>query len=123
MKPFCCVLAAISLASCAQMNHLKTATVSGVSKVGGGVAKLSEASKESFAKLMPGPRIPVVQVRADALRDQPTGQEQALAFERTRRKNGGFWGNLFNGPVNFEEPDLPAESAAMDGDLLPPKLE
>ena len=28
-----------------------------------------------------------------------------------------------NGPVNFEEPDLPAESAAMDGDLLPPKLE
>jgi hypothetical protein len=121
MKPFCCVLAAISLASCAQMSHLKTATVSGVSKVGGGVAKLSEASKESLANLMPGPRIPVVQVRADALRDQPTGQEQAMAFERSRRKS--FWGNIFSGPVNFEEPDLPADSGVMDGDLLPAKLE
>lgn len=121
MKPFCCVIAAISLASCAQMNHLKTATVSGVSKVGGGVAKLSTASKEGIAKLMPGPKIPVVQVRADALRQQPTGQEQALAFEKTRRK--GFWGSLFDGPVNFEEPDLPADSGVMDGDLLPTKLE
>jgi hypothetical protein len=121
MKSFCCVLAAISLASCAQMGHLKTATVSGVSKVGGGVAKLSEASKDSIAKLMPGPRIPVVQVRADALRQQPTGQEQAMAFEKTRRR--GFWGSLFDGPVNFEEPDLPADSGTMDGDLLPAKLE
>ena len=121
MKSFCCVLAAISLASCAQVNQIKTATVSGVSKVGGGVAKLSEASKDGIAKLMPGPRIPVVQVRAEALREQPTGQEQAVAFQRTRRK--GFWGSLFDGPVNFEEPDLPADSGIMDGDLLPAKLE
>jgi hypothetical protein len=121
MKPFCCVIAAISLASCAQVNQIKTATVSGVSKVGGGVAKLSEASKDGIAKLMPGPRIPVVQVRADALRQQPTGQEQAVAFERTRRRS--FWGNIFNGPVDFEEPDLPADSGVMDGDLLPAKLE
>ena len=121
MKPICCVLAAISLASCAQVNHLKTATVSGMSKVGGGVAKLSAASKDSIANLMPGPKIPVVQVRADALRPQPTGQEQALAFERSRRKS--FWGKIFNGPVNFEEPDLPADSGVMDGELLPAKLE
>ena len=121
MKSFCCVLAAISLASCAQVNQIKTATVSGVSKVGGGVAKLSEASKDGIAKLMPGPRIPVVQVRAEALRDLPTGQEQSVAFQRTRRM--GFWGSLFDGPVNFEEPDLPADSGIMDGDLLPAKLE
>lgn len=121
MKPFC-VLAAISLASCAQVNSIKTATVSGVSKMGQGVSKISAVSKEGIANLMPGPKIPVVQVRPEALKDQPTGQEQAVAFERGRQKRG-FWGSLFQGPVNFEEPDLPMDTGLMEGELLPTKLE
>ena len=122
MKPLCYVLAAFSLASCAQMKTIKTATVSGVSKVGQGVSKISTASKEGIANLMPGPKIPVVQVRPEALQERPSGQEQAVAFERSRRSRG-FWGNLFNGPVNFEEPELPADSGLMEGELLPTKLE
>ena len=113
MKAICCAVAAVSLVSCAQMNHLKTATVSGVSKVG-------QASKDSFAKLMPQ-RIPVVEVRQNELKEIKTGREQAVAFEKERRK--GFWGNLFQGPTDFKEPELPVESASMDGELLPPKLE
>ena len=120
MKPFCCAIAALSLASCAQVGKFKDATVSGVSKMGSGVAKLGTASKDSLAKLMPGPRIPVVEVRQQDLRDIKTGRDQAVAFEKTKRNS--FWG-FFSGPVDFKEPELPVESAAMDGDLLPPKLE
>ena len=113
MKPVLCAIAAISLASCAQMTQLKTATVSGMTKFGA-------ASKESLANLMPGPKIPVVEVREKDLREIKTGKQQAMAYEKTRR---GFWSSLFNGPVDFKEPELPVESAAMDGELLPPKLE
>jgi hypothetical protein len=113
MKPICCVVAALSFASCAQVNQIKTATV-------GGFSKVSEASKTSIAKLMPGPRIPVVEVREKDLKPLPTGQEQAVAFEKSRRNR--FW-SMFSGPVDFEEPVLPADMGALDGDLLPPKGE
>lgn len=113
MKSICCAIAAVSLASCAQVNQLKTATVAGMTKMG-------QASKDSFAKLMPQ-RMPVVEVREKELKEIKTGQEQAVAFEKERRRS--FWGNLFKGPVDFKEPELPVESAAMDGELLPPKLE
>jgi hypothetical protein len=112
MKPLCCVLAAFSFVSCAQVNQLKTVTV-------GGLSKVSEASKASVAKLMPA-RIPVVEVREKDLKPLPTGQEQALAFEKSRRNR--FW-DLFRGPVDFEEPTLPDNAGAMDGELLPPKVE
>jgi hypothetical protein len=112
MKPFCCVLAAFSFVSCAQVNQLKTATV-------GGFSKVSEVSKASVAKLMPA-RIPVVEVREKDLKPLPTGEQQALAFEKTRRNR--FW-NIFSGPVDFEEPTLPDNAGAMDGELLPPKVE
>lgn len=112
MKPFCCVLAAFSFVSCAQVNQLKTATV-------GGFSKVSEVSKASVAKLMPS-RIPVVEVREKDLKPLPTGEQQALAFEKSRRNR--FW-NIFSGPVDFEEPTLPDNAGAMDGELLPPKVE
>ncbi len=50
----------------------------------------------------------------------PTGDQQALAFEKSRRNR--FW-NIFSGPVDFEEPTLPDNAGAMDGELLPPKVE
>lgn len=113
MKPLCCLATALAFSSCAQVNHIKTATV-------GGFSKVTEASKESIAKLMPAPRVPVVEVREKDLRPLPTGQEQALAFEKSRRNR--FWG-IFSGPVDFEEPVLPADVGVLDGDLLPPKAE
>jgi hypothetical protein len=113
MKPLCCLAAAFSLASCAQVNQIKTATV-------GGISKVTEASKDSIAKLMPGSRVPVVEVREKDLKPLPTGQEQALAFEKSRRNR--FW-NMFSGPVDFEEPVLPADMGSLDGNLLPPKGE
>lgn len=112
MKPLCCVLAALSFVSCAQVNQIKTATV-------GGFTKVSEVSKASVAKLMPA-RIPVVEVREKDLKPLPTGEQQALAFEKSRRNR--FW-NFFSGPVDFEEPTLPDNAGAMDGELLPPKVE
>lgn len=112
MKPLCCVVLGLALASCAQVSHLKTATV-------GGLSKVAQATDASIAKLMPA-RMPVVEVREKDLKPLPSGQEQAVAFEKSKRNR--FWG-IFSGPVDFEEPVLPAESAAMDGDLLPPKME
>jgi hypothetical protein len=112
MKSLLCAAAALSFVSCAQVNQIKTATV-------GGFSKVSEVSKSSIAKLMPA-RIPVVEVREKDLKALPTGQEQAVAFEKSRRNR--FW-NMFSGPVDFEEPVLPADVGALDGDLLPPKAE
>jgi hypothetical protein len=122
MKPLVSLIAVFAFASCAQVGHLKTATAGGLSKVSGGFAKVTDASKEGIAKLMPS-RIPVVEVREDALKDLPSGHEQALAFEKTRRNR--FWG-MFSGPVDFKEPALPADfgnTDGMDGGLLPPLAE
>lgn len=109
MKSLCCVCALLSLASCAQVNKLTTATA-------GGFTKATDATKNSFAKLMPS-RIPVVEVREKDLKELKTGQEQAVAFEKTRRNR--FWG-IFSGPVDFQEPALPEDSGEMDSGLLPP---
>lgn len=98
----CCAIVAVSLASCAQMTQLKNATVAGVSN------------------LMPQ-RIPVVEVRQKDLKEIKTGRDQAVAFEKERRR--GFWGSLFQGPVDFKEPELPVESASTDGEVLPPMVE
>jgi hypothetical protein len=113
MKSLCCVIAAVALASCAQVSQVKTATVGGFSKMSGGLAKATDAT---FAKLMP-PKIPVVEVREKDLKPLKTGQEQAVAFEKSRRSR--FWG-IFSGPVDFKEPALPSDNGMMDGDLLPP---
>jgi hypothetical protein len=109
MKSLCCVFAVLSLASCAQVNKLTTATT-------GGFAKATDATKNSFAKLMPS-RIPVVEVREKDLKELKSGQEQAVAFEKSRRNR--FWG-IFSGPVDFQEPALPEDLGSVDGGLLPP---
>lgn len=110
-KALFCATVALPLASCTQMNHLKEVT-------SGGLSKVTDASKSSFAKLMPA-RVPIVEVREKDLEEMPSGQEQALAFEKSRRNR--FW--FFGGPVDFKEPQLPDDTGALDGDLLPPKVE
>jgi hypothetical protein len=113
MKSLCCVIAAFAFASCAQVSQLKTATVGGFSKMSSGLASATDAT---MAKIMP-PKIPVVEVREKDLKQVKTGQEQAVAFEKTRRNR--FWG-IFSGPVDFKEPALPSDNGMMEGDLLPP---
>lgn len=101
----------LMLASCSAMHSLKDKTTAGLTKV----------SRFSVSDLMPS-RIDVVEVRQKDLKEIQTGQEKALAFENTRRQrdSGGFWG-FFKGPVDFKEPNLPNNSGAMDGSLLPPR--
>lgn len=106
MKLFSCALIACALASCAQVNSLKTAAAEKVGKI----------SDFSVAKLMPGAnRPPIVEVRERELKEIPTGHERAVAFEKSRRHR--FW--IFGGPVDFVEPDLPAEGGVAEGTLLP----
>ncbi|MGC4017437.1 MAG: hypothetical protein QM755_23425 [Luteolibacter sp.] len=101
----------LMFASCSTMHSLKDKTTAGLDKV----------SRFSVSDLMPS-RIEVVEVRQKDLKNLPTGQEKALAFENTRRQRdgGGFWG-FFKGPVDFKEPTLPNNAGMMDGTLLPPR--
>ena len=94
-------------------------------------SSLSTAAHEAgehgreFTSDFEGPRIaglfqrraPVVEVREKDLKEMPLGEERALAFERKRRS---FW-DIFRGPVDFNEPDLPDDADYIDGSLLPPK--
>lgn len=82
----------------------------------GTVAKVSSVTEDSLASILPA-RVKVVEVREKELKKLPTGQERALAFEKSRKR--GFWG--FGGPVDFQEPSLPQVGSEMDGSLLPPK--
>lgn len=82
----------------------------------GAVAKVSSITENSLAGILPA-RVKVVEVREKELKKLPTGQERALAFEKSRRRS--FWG--FGGPVDFQEPTLPQAGSEMDGSLLPPK--
>lgn len=71
----------------------------------------------SLTDLLPGPKVKVVKVRHNELKEFPTGHERALAWENKRR---GFW--IFGGPVDFKEPTLPEPGSELDGSLLPPRL-
>ncbi len=112
----------ISLALSATMSVLVSCAA--VSKVGENSAELvknatTQVSKFSVAaidKIRPA-QIKVVEVREKDLKEQPTGEEQALAFEKKRKRS--FW--FFDGPVDFKEPILPEAGGEMDGGLLPPK--
>ncbi|MGB6223085.1 hypothetical protein [Haloferula sp.] len=109
------------LASCGSMDGMKSTTASGVSKVGEGFGKVGSGIGSGFGKVADftmspfRPGVPVVEAREDSLKELPSGQEQALAYQQ---KNGGFWS--FLGPVSFKEPTLPSDSGAIDGGLLPP---
>jgi len=74
---------------------------------------VAKARDFSISKIRPT-KVEVVEVREKDLKDLPTGEERALAYQRSGRR---FFGLL--GPVDFHEPDLPAEGHVTDGGLLP----
>ena len=111
----CLIAGALSLVSCSTVKDVgdRSSTL---------VRSTSSAASSGFsalADLMPGRGIKVVEVREKDLRELPTGQEKALAFQNTRKS--GFW--IFGGPVNFSEPALPDGGTEPDGTLLPPKAQ
>ena len=67
----------------------------------------------SIADLRPA-KVDVVEVREKDLKALPTGEERALAYQRSGRRFS--W---LSGPVDFEEPDLPTVGLPVDGMLLP----
>ena len=109
--------ASLCLVSCATLSKAGKNSIAMVQKTSADTAaKVAEISELSLSKIRPA-GVKVVEVREKDLKEMPTGQERALAFENTRKR--GFW--FFNGPVDFKEPSLPQPGAEMDGSLLPPK--
>jgi len=104
------LLLPISLTSCGAVDRVRTTAAATT-------AKVSELAKNSVDKMMPGPKVQVVEVREKDLKDMPLGDERALAY--TNQKKRSFWS--FGGPVDFEEPNLPQTGGELDGSLLPPK--
>lgn len=103
--------------SCSTISQAGADSVAMIKKTStGAVAKVSSITENSLAGILPA-RVKVVEVREKELKKLPTGQERALAFEKSRRRS--FWG--FGGPVDFQEPTLPQAGSEMDGSLLPPK--
>jgi len=113
------VLAAcLCLVSCATINKVGQSSMAMVQKTSAATtSKIAEISDLTMSKIRPA-GVKVVEVREKDLKQIPTGQERALAYENSRKR--GFWG-LFSGPVDFKEPTLPQPGAEMDGSLLPPK--
>lgn len=119
------IATAFLFSSCGSMETIKTSATDGVSKVGQGIGKVGtgigsgigngfgKVAKLTTSPFRPG--VPVVEAREDAMKELPSGQEQAIAYQQKHR---GFWG--FFGPVDFKEPTLPDESGSIDGGLLPP---
>lgn len=81
--------------------------------------KRGDVARFSFSDLLPS-KVPVVEVKADQLKEMQLGKDKALAYQ----KKHGFFGSWFGQPIDFKEPDLP--SGALDNPefgLLPPKSE
>jgi hypothetical protein len=106
-----CVLA---LASCSAVGKIGESSANLAASTGTRLSKITEMASH---RIRPA-GVPVVEVREKDLKELPTGHEQALAFENTRKRN--FWSS-FSGPVDFQEPTLPEASGEMDGSLLPPR--
>ena len=105
----------------AQFGLVSCATVSKVGEssaafMKGATAQVSKLSEAAIDKVRPA-QIKVVEVREEDLKEMQTGEEKALAYERTRKR--GFW--FFGGPVDFVEPTLPEPGGDMENSLLPPK--
>lgn len=79
--------------------------------------KVPDLVDTPLARLMPAGGLKIVEPREDALAEMPSGHARALAYRNEKRQ--GFW--WFGGPVDFEEPALPAAGIELDGGLLPPK--
>lgn len=111
------IVTAFCLMSCATVSKVGKGSLAFVQKTTTATtSKVSQLSTMAIDKIRP-PGVHVVEVREADLEILPTGQEQALAYESTRKR--GFW--FFGGPVDFEEPSLPVAGGQMDGSLLPPK--
>lgn len=110
------VVAIFGLASCATVSKVGQSSLAFVQKTTAATTtKVSELSEMAVNKISPA-GVKVVEVREKDLKPLPTGQEQALAFQNTRKR--GFWS--FMGPVDFKEPALPEAGGEMDSGLLPP---
>lgn len=94
--PLCAAALPIALGSCA-----------------GGDGLAHKVRQFSITDLTPS-KVDVVEVREKDLKPLPTGEERALAYQRSNRRFAGWFG-----PSNFVEPDLPSDGAAMEGSLLP----
>jgi hypothetical protein len=103
---------AAALGSCAAVKNSTSAAAAKVSSY----AKLPDVADMPIARILPGQRVKVVEVREKDLKELPTGKEKAMAY----RSGGGFW--IFGGPVDFKEPTLPEPGSELDGSLLPPRM-
>lgn len=72
----------------------------------------------SLGTFLPGPAIPVVDVREEDLQELKTGPELAKAHRR--KSFADFW--MFSETLYFEEPNFAAPGDEIDGSLLPPKM-
>jgi len=97
------------ISSCGTMKVVQAAK----EKTTNGMSAIADASWGRFTK----PKVQVVEVREKDLKDMPTGEERALAYQNQRKRS--FW-NFFSGPVDFKEPTLPSSAGELDGSLLPP---
>lgn len=117
--------AAMALASCSTMSSIKSSTSAGLGKMGAGFGKMGEGVSKGFGKVAElstapfKPGVPVVDAREEELQERPLGHEQAVAYQKRRRR--GFW--IFGGPIDFVEPTLPSDPSSMDAGLLPPKVD
>lgn len=102
-----------ALSCCTAVKNATSATTAKVSAF----AKMPDLADMPIARILPGQRVKVVEVREKDLKQLPTGKEKALAFRNGR---SGFW--IFGGPVDFKEPTLPEPGTEMDGSLLPPRI-
>jgi hypothetical protein len=106
------ILTGAAFVSCTAVKNATSATTAKVASL----AKLPDLSETPIARILPGQRVKVVEVREKDLKELPTGKEKAIAY----RNSGGFW--IFGGPVDFKEPTLPEPGSEMDGSLLPPRI-
>jgi hypothetical protein len=121
LKGVAMIAAALASASCGSMQTVKTSTAAGMGKVGEGFGKVGSGIGNGFGKVADltmspfRPGVPVVEARQGALKELPSGHDQAIAYQQ---KQNSFWS--FLGPINFKEPALPEDGGAIDGGLLPP---
>lgn len=107
------IAVACGLVSCATVSKIGQGSMALVQKT----SQATTAKVAELAEIVHPAGVKVVQVREKDLKPLPSGQEQALAFQNTRKH--GFW--FFRGPVDFKEPTLPESGGDMDVSLLPPK--
>jgi hypothetical protein len=114
--PIAALVTALCSASCATVDQMTQGPVAFIQKSSSATtSKISKLSELAANTIRPA-QVQVVEVREKDLKVLPTGQERALAFQNSSKRN--FW--FFNGPVDFQEPTLPEAGMEMDGSLLPP---